>query len=133
VVIKGWQDLRKKCLERDKFTCKMCGIKPVPTETKWIRAEEGRTNEGDGWASERTPIENPKHRHYSAFLTADHIKPIALGGAEFDPNNVQTLCEACNKIKTRKDQADIAAVRRIDKKFVDGQVRLGVSHAELPT
>lgn len=37
-------------------------------------------------------------------LTADHIKPIAIGGEEFDLDNIQTLCSSCNKIKSQKDQ-----------------------------
>lgn len=41
----------------------------------------------------------------------DHIKPIALGGAEFDLKNLQTLCEDCNREKTKKDLADISEVR----------------------
>lgn len=44
-------------------------------------------------------------------LVADHIVPIALGGEEFDLNNVQTLCLDCNRTKTRKDAQKIAALR----------------------
>jgi 5-methylcytosine-specific restriction endonuclease McrA len=124
VVVSSWGDLREKCFIRDNYTCKICGIKPVPTETKWIRAEEGRTNEGDMWASERTPIENPKHRHYSAFLTADHIKAIALGGEEWDINNLQTLCKDCDRVKTAKDFKLIAQLRAIEKKRPNGQTLL---------
>ncbi len=49
------------------------------------------------------------------FLIGDHIIPIALGGEEFDINNVQTLCLKCDKIKTKKDKGDIAKQRRIEK------------------
>jgi 5-methylcytosine-specific restriction endonuclease McrA len=45
-------------------------------------------------------------------LIADHIEPIAIGGNEFDLNNIQTLCRKCNKIKTRKDMKNIAHFRR---------------------
>ena len=48
-------------------------------------------------------------------LIGDHIKPIALGGEEFDINNVQTLCMGCDKIKTKQDQKKIARERRIEK------------------
>ena len=48
-------------------------------------------------------------------LVGDHIEPIALGGEEFDVDNVQTLCIDCDKIKTKEDQNKIAKQRRIEK------------------
>jgi len=48
-------------------------------------------------------------------LIGDHIKPIALGGEEFDVDNVQTLCSECDKKKTREDSKDIAKQRRIER------------------
>lgn len=48
-------------------------------------------------------------------LIGDHITPIALGGPEFDLNNVQTLCISCNKTKTRNDIKKIARQRIINK------------------
>lgn len=44
-------------------------------------------------------------------LIVDHIKPIALGGPELDENNLQILCEDCNREKTKNDQARIAKKR----------------------
>ena len=46
----------------------------------------------------------------------DHIEPIALGGEEFDLENLQTLCQTCNKEKTSIDQFNIAILRRKEKK-----------------
>ena len=57
-------------------------------------------------------------------LRADHIKPIALGGDEWDINNIQTLCIDCDKIKTKKDYEDIAQLRSVEKKLVDGQTTI---------
>ena len=57
-------------------------------------------------------------------MIADHIKPIALGGDEWDINNIQTLCSKCNKIKTKQDHKDIAELRRTEKKLVDGQTTI---------
>ena len=57
-------------------------------------------------------------------LIGDHIKPIAIGGEEFDINNVQTLCIKCNKIKNAKDTKKIAKKRRIEKKLVGEQKQL---------
>lgn len=48
-------------------------------------------------------------------LIGDHIKPIALGGDEWDLDNVQTLCTDCDKIKTRQDMKKIAELRRKEK------------------
>jgi len=48
-------------------------------------------------------------------FVADHIIPIALGGSEFDLNNVQLLCEVCDKKKTKRDQGKIARKRRLIK------------------
>lgn len=49
-------------------------------------------------------------------LVGDHIIPIALGGNEFDINNVQTLCKRCDKIKTAQDRKDIAEFKRKNRK-----------------
>lgn len=49
-------------------------------------------------------------------LVGDHIIPIAIGGDEWDIDNVQTLCkDKCNKIKTKQDAKDIAKQRRIEE------------------
>ncbi|MGD6808587.1 MAG: HNH endonuclease [Candidatus Bathyarchaeia archaeon] len=54
-------------------------------------------------------------------FTADHIVPIALGGDEFDLNNIQLLCEVCDKKKTAKDLAKIAKLRKRIKDFHPNQ------------
>lgn len=48
-------------------------------------------------------------------LIADHIIPIALGGEEFELNNIQTLCLDCNKIKTAQDMKVITEYHRKEK------------------
>ena len=57
-------------------------------------------------------------------LIADHIKAIALGGDEWDMKNIQTLCEKCNKIKTKEDAKKIAQLRRNEKMETVGQITL---------
>jgi len=52
-------------------------------------------------------------------LIVDHIKPIALGGEEFDMNNLQTLCTKCNKKKTFYDMKCIAGARRSTEDQMD--------------
>ena len=36
---------------------------------------------------------------------ADHITPIAWGGAEYDPANGQGICHTCHEAKTRAEAA----------------------------
>lgn len=40
-------------------------------------------------------------------FVVDHILPIAMGGAEFDEDNLQVLCVECDKKKTAKDMPKI--------------------------
>lgn len=35
--------------------------------------------------------------------TVDHIQPRRLGGASFDPSNLQTLCKRCDQVKRGKE------------------------------
>lgn len=57
-------------------------------------------------------------------LIGDHIIPIALGGDEWDLNNIQTLCIKCNKIKTAQDAKDIAKQRRKEKVILKNRIRI---------
>lgn len=88
----NWGSLRLKALERDQYRCVKCGKQPFKDSFK---KGENKVN--------------------TSALIGDHILPIALGGDEFDINNVQTLCRICDKIKTTKDRQDIAKQRRIEK------------------
>lgn len=94
MVITSWSDLRYKVLQRDNYTCKKCGRKR-PTSTY-----DGIEFDDDSQ------------------LIADHIIPIAIGGEQWNPDNIQTLCLECNKIKTKNDMADIAKAR---KRFYDSK------------
>lgn len=48
-------------------------------------------------------------------LIADHIVPIAIGGPQWDIDNIHTLCVECDKKKTKNDQKKIALARKIEK------------------
>jgi len=85
---KVWQYWKLKAFERDNFTCVKCGERP--TQKDWHKQIIPDTSK----------------------LIADHIIPIAIGGGEYDLDNVQTLCEKCNKIKTKKDLKEIAIFRK---------------------
>ena len=57
-------------------------------------------------------------------VDADHIVPRALGGAVFDPKNMQGLCERHHDEKSGRDRAAIAAHKREHAeppKMVDGR------------
>lgn len=104
-----WREIRMKALERDNFSCVKCGDNRKDVEVNVLREKydiEGYRKTGN-W--------NKSYEKFIEIRTnfiGDHIKPIALGGEEFDLDNVQTLCLACNKIKTRQDAKDIAMERK---------------------
>jgi 5-methylcytosine-specific restriction endonuclease McrA len=85
-----WSELRRKARRRDKWTCRHCG----------------RTKKELNLLFFRTPLNR------KAKLVVDHIVPIALGGNEFDIDNLQTLCIDCNREKTKGDLRRIAEFRK---------------------
>ena len=93
-IIRNWRDLRERAFKRDNHTCVKCKKK----------------------------VEKNDYGEYP--LIGDHIIPIALGGEQWDINNVQTLCIACDKIKTKQDAKDIAKQRRKEKMIKSGQITL---------
>jgi 5-methylcytosine-specific restriction endonuclease McrA len=112
----SWQDLRMKALRRDDFTCKICGLRPTKEKFKFeydqnynpiqIKQWHHGLKDSDLYKGHfETVVDDSK-------LVGDHIMPIAIGGDEWDINNVQTLCVKCNKVKTRKDMKNIAIARR---------------------
>ena len=48
----------------------------------------------------------------NVYLEDDHIKPIALGGDEYDLKNRQTLCCKCHKRKTARESKLFAMARK---------------------
>jgi 5-methylcytosine-specific restriction endonuclease McrA len=129
-IIRTWPQLREQCFIRDSYTCKKCGIQPRK-DFEWNPtnySKEEAINYMKQWSgSYPLMIEEKDGRITHAVpekLIADHILAIALNGEQWDINNLQTLCEQCNKEKTRKDARKIAALRRIEKKLVNGQKKL---------
>jgi len=80
--------LRSKLLYENDYTCQKCGKK-----VDWDKLYDS-----------------------SSFIL-DHIIPIALGGEEFDRDNLQILCYDCNKKKTSEDMKKIAKQRRREKEL----------------
>ena len=113
-----WQTIRDKVLKRDNFTCVKCG-----EEKKMIEVEREYPCFKDFENKDYTWIKR-KRKEMISNLIADHIIPIALGGDEWDLDNIQTLCLKCNKIKTKEDMKDIAKERRKEKRISIGQEEL---------
>ena len=125
----GWPDLREKAFKRDNYTCVLCKSTPLlPMEgydSGWYKSEEE-------WKEYQ--LEHHAVRHFErkggrlyvllvdkSSLIGDHITPIAVGGDEWDLDNIQTLCLDCNRIKTKRDSGIIARARRREKLVNKGQ------------
>jgi len=70
------------------------------------------------------PNELVAHVKDASQLIGDHIHPIALGGDEWDINNIQTLRKKCNKAKTALDLKKIAELRKVEKILSGNQTTL---------
>lgn len=117
----SWQYFKEKVFERDNFTCVKCGFKSLKKRPYDEREENWYKN----FEEYRKSIENSKEYYKflywesttaicltTEYIIADHIIPIAMGGEEFDLNNIQTLCIKCNKEKTKKDMQKISLYRK---------------------
>lgn len=130
----GWGDLRAKVFKRDNWTCIKCGKRP--NRKLWIGFPKDISDYINTYMKnfpdvkildlieEKGYYSLIVHKTDSSNLIGDHIIPIALGGDEWDIDNVQTLCIDCDKVKTRKDQADIGKLRRKEKLEAKGQTTL---------
>jgi len=90
--------LRAETIRRDNHTCRSCGrrdphLTPLVWDGKCLALPE------DGF-----PAIYAQHE-YS--WRVDHIVPIAEGGAQFDPANLQLLCPECDRRKTSEDLSRI--------------------------
>ncbi len=111
----NWASLREKALNRDNNTCVKCGDNrnyvEVIVKYKWCINLMERLSQMGG----KFKYEQRERKEMRGNFIGDHIIPIALGGDEWDLNNIQTLCLACNKIKTSKDMKDIAIQRKKER------------------
>lgn len=98
-VIYGWSQLKEKVFKRDNHVCVKCG---------------------------KTGGKMGKYQNNDKGLVADHIIPIAIGGEQWNIDNIQSLCIDCDKIKTKQDQADIGKARRNEKLVAKGQTFLPI-------
>ena len=83
--------IRAKAIKQLGYACAHCGADcSAPVDT--------------GWSTSRKDS-----------ATADHRIPLAIGGDD-DVGNIQILCPACNREKTRADLRMIAKCRRKARK-----------------
>ena len=89
----SWETFRYEIFKRDNGVCARCGVQCLKNS---LTSHDMKPDE--------------------SLLIADHIIPIVLGGEMWDKSNIQTLCIACNKIKTKEDMNNIAKHRKRQKK-----------------
>ena len=92
-----WNVTRAMVFKRDNYTCKMC-------DRRFVNVAKYPPHKGEEYAQ-------------SDMLIGDHVVPIAVGGSEFDMDNIQTLCIDCNKIKTKRDMQRIAKFRKREREL----------------
>jgi len=111
----NWGVLRNKTLEASNLKCIKCGFQ---VEYNAVSSEEYPF----GYCTILSPEDQKGKRisdNPSGLFVVDHIKPIALGGKEFDSTNLQVLCSECNKEKTKIDLKTIAKKRSESTQFLN--------------
>ena len=82
--------------------CAEPGCPVLTTDTRCGRHRR-QTGRSAGWPYLRRVVlsERRQCEHCGApSVEADHVVPVADGGAELDADNVQALCRACHASKT---------------------------------
>jgi len=125
----SWASIRLQVFRRDDFKCAHCGFQvqeaagegyydsiylPIVDPLHWAKQleidERLQRRTASNWVWD---YKLEKRVFTKPPFVADHILPIALGGDEWDLNNLQTLCIFCNKVKTKGDSHEIAKARRV--------------------
>lgn len=130
----NWSSLRRQIIARDDKTCQHCGfdkaqeslardhIRDIIEEKAGERPEpplhdadamddfdmDAHLDRVEEWGERR---DNLRERYGDPYeharrLEVDHITPIAEGGHQFDPGNLQTLCDDCHGDKTARENSE---------------------------
>jgi len=115
------EDLRQpyKTSDRTRNYCKNHSGSDMSPFTSWVGLRS-KILKRDNYCC----VKCKNKESYEHPLIADHIIAIALGGDEWDMDNIQTLCSKCNKIKTANDAKEIAKLRHSEKLIDSGQKQL---------
>lgn len=113
-----WSWVRNEVLERDSYKCAHCGLQLKRAESFYFEV----ISDPHGYT--KTDPNLGEKGYFNVPLIVDHIKPIALGGEEFDKTNLQVLCIWCNKVKTKNDMGNIAKSNRLVKVIGNGGLLL---------
>lgn len=89
--------VRKYVFHRDGFRCRRCDAFAVGVPQNYDGRRALLTNTKTGAGTHDV-------------LIVDHVLTLAAGGTNH-PDNMQALCETCNRRKQREDRAAIAAAR----------------------
>lgn len=110
--------LRGKCFTRDDHKCVNCGAGNHTHEAwferfqSWLAKIPWEDSRSFNWPALHYQKETGDLEPLKINLEADHIIPIALGGNEFDLENLQTLCHRCHNAKTAREASQFALARK---------------------
>jgi 5-methylcytosine-specific restriction endonuclease McrA len=122
-----WSLVKEKALVRDGRKCVLCddGLSKIEEEKARIEKRldeihpivmkalrEGKMMWDLPEDRERQKLESRLDYLDSHAMVVDHIIPMAMGGAPFDLDNLQTLCAPCNTKKTRFDLRSLKYFKR---------------------
>lgn len=111
----GWAQFRQEVMAEREYCCEHCGLHR--TKKILVADNDSIFRIDKCYYEDRYDFirfEDFKAvMHDKAGLELDHIKPIAIGGEEYERSNVQLLCVVCHKKKTRIDMQVIARYRKL--------------------
>jgi 5-methylcytosine-specific restriction enzyme A len=101
-----WSRMRRKCFERDRYRCQICGRNIEATE-RWVRGVKRFLRYEAARKFERLAGLDVR----MSLADADHIVALAEGGPH-TIDNLRTLCVWCHKAETKALAARRAKARR---------------------
>ena len=113
--------LRSKLIKKYRGKCAICNKIPTKRENRYPHLTDKEWKEIKQFAYAIKFTNEYALLLDNTQLILDHKVPIALGGAEFEEDNLQILCLDCNKKKTKYDFSEISKARKIEKILIPSQ------------